>query len=190
MKTLLKTLVILLTLVPFPALADPGVTYYVNANNVNLRENPGLDAAVVATTEFGEELVELKRENGWVKVFPAFGNGEEGWIRATFLAGVRPHPDLAHAADPGFETFKYEVETFNDSVKAYTVDGYYSRIEQGGPDIVYIYVTNRWLRLDTKGRSANLYYLMGLWNKTNGKDRKVTLQLVDGNGNRFMKTTN
>ena len=62
-----------------PAFADTGDLYRVTSERVNLRSGPSDAATVRSTVERGDEVIELRRDGGWLGVRVG-RTGEEGWI--------------------------------------------------------------------------------------------------------------
>jgi hypothetical protein len=62
-----------------PAMAEIGDVYRVTGEKVNLRSGPSDTATVRSTVERCDQMIELRRDGGWLGVRVA-RTGEEGWI--------------------------------------------------------------------------------------------------------------
>jgi uncharacterized protein YgiM (DUF1202 family) len=69
-------------------LAAPGDTLYVRGNNVNVRAAPSLEAAILRQVNYGYLVIEIRRQNKWIKVHMTRGRVRSGWIHGSLLALV------------------------------------------------------------------------------------------------------
>ena len=73
--------------VAMPAIAGSGDVYEVGADLVNLRAGPSDSASVRDRVDGGTQVIELRRDGGWVGV-RALPTGQEGWIYGELLREV------------------------------------------------------------------------------------------------------
>ncbi len=73
-----------------PVQAEPPATpprsrrLYVQAEGLNVRRGPGIDRSVIRQVNRGQELTELDRRSGWVKV-RVDGTDMVGWVYSTYV---------------------------------------------------------------------------------------------------------
>ena len=178
-------LALALALGPGSPSAAPGDIYRVTADLANLRAGPSNDATVRGRVEGGDEVIELRRERGWVGV-RVLQTGEEGWIFGDLLDRTARSGLSADPGDAGFRTLS---EDFDELVLALNEEVGYAIVEQverTGEDALRVTPSPQWLRY--AGRDAHLmaataFYQM--W-KNHQNGRRVSLALAGEGGDDYI----
>lgn len=79
---------------PIDATAAPGDLLETSRTNVNVRANPTTDAAIVATINPGEKIIELSKEGDWYRVnLP--DRAAKGWVLGSLIDSFSVAPETA-----------------------------------------------------------------------------------------------
>jgi uncharacterized protein YgiM (DUF1202 family) len=68
--------------------ADPGDTFYVRGNNVNVRAASSLKAPILQQVYYGQVVIEIERKGKWVKISLSRGKVKIGWIYGMLVKKV------------------------------------------------------------------------------------------------------
>ena len=148
---------------------------------MNLRSGPSDGTTVRSTVERGDELIELRRERGWLGVRVA-RTGEEGWVFQDLVRRVARTQLGAPMVDAGFQ----ELSTpFNQLISGLGEELGYAvidKVEMTGGDALRIAPSNNFLI--NAGRDAHLALAMAvyqLW-KNHQNQRPVRLDFAGLDG--------
>ena len=171
-----------------PLQAAPGDVHRVTADRANLRAGPSNDANVRGQVESGDEVIELRRDRGWLGV-RVTRTGEEGWIFGDLLQQVARSGLDGDTGDAGFRSLSQDfdrlVQSLSDTFGYRLVD----RVEQTGDGALRITPTPEWLRYG--GRDAHLmaataFYQM--W-KNHQNGRRVSMALAGEDDSDYITIT-
>jgi hypothetical protein len=163
------------------AAAAPGDLYKVSGERVNLRSGPSDGTTVRSTVDRGDELVELRRERGWLGV-RVVRTGEEGWIFQDLVRRVARTQLGSPLVDAGFQELSLQ---FNQLISALGEELGYAlidKVEMTGGDALRIAPSNNFLI--NAGRDAHMALAMAvyqLW-KNHQNQRPVRLDFVGLDG--------
>jgi hypothetical protein len=163
------------------AAAAPGDLYKVSGERVNLRSGPSDGTTVRSTVDRGDELVELRRERGWLGV-RVVRTGEEGWIFQDLVRRVARTQLGSPLVDAGFQELSPQ---FNQLISALGEELGYAlidKVEMTGGDALRIAPSNNFLI--NAGRDAHMALAMAvyqLW-KNHQNQRPVRLDFVGLDG--------
>jgi hypothetical protein len=168
-------------LVAGAAAAAPGDLYKVSGERVNLRSGPSDGTTVRSTVERGDELIELRRERGWLGV-RVVRTGEEGWVFQDLVQRVARTQLGVAAVDAGFQElsppFNQLLSGFGEELGYAVVD----RVELTGGDALRVAPSDNFLI--NAGRDAHMALAMAvyqLW-KNHQNQRPVRLDFVGPDG--------
>lgn len=159
-----------------PALANPGDTYTITGDRVNVRAVPSDRGAIRTTVRRGDELLELRQDGGWTGV-RVLRTGEEGWVfsdllrqrSASTLGGGGGRGSFARYSS-GFDRLIGHV---NDELGYKFAD----RVEAGEDGLLRVTPSQEWLF--NTSREAKIYAAMALYemwkNHNNGRPVSVAL---------------
>jgi len=160
-----------------PALANPGDTYTITGERVNLRAGPSDRASIRSSVRRGDELLELKQDGNWTGV-RNIRTGEEGWVftdllrqRSTSMLGTGGSDRRGFARySSGFDSL---VGRMDDELGYRFAD----RVETGENGMLRVTPTQEWLF--NTSREAKIYAAMALYemwkNHNNGRPVGVAL---------------
>ncbi|HVG81413.1 MAG TPA: SH3 domain-containing protein [Methylomirabilota bacterium] len=163
------------------AAAAPGDLFKVSGERVNLRSGPSDGTTVRSTVERGDELIELRRERGWLGV-RVVRTGEEGWVFQDLVQRVARTQLGAPAVDAGFQELS---PPFNQLISGLGEELGYSvidKVEMTGGDALRIAPSNNFLI--NAGRDAHMALAMAvyqLW-KNHQNQRPVRLDFAGLDG--------
>jgi hypothetical protein len=163
------------------AAAAPGDLYKVSGERVNLRSGPSDGTTVRSTVERGDELIELRRERGWLGV-RVVRTGEEGWVFQDLVQRVARTQLGAPVIDAGFQELS---PPFNQLISGLGEELGYSvidKVEMAGGDALRIAPSTNFLV--NAGRDAHMALAMAvyqLW-KNHQNQRPVRLDFVGLDG--------
>ena len=159
------------------AAAAPGDMYQVSGERVNLRSGPSDATTVRSTVERGDELIELRRERGWLGV-RVVRTGEEGWVFRDLVQRVARTQLGAPAIDTGFQElsppFNQLIAGLGEELGYAVVD----KVEMTGGDALRVAPSDNFLI--SAGRDAHMALAMAvyqLW-KNHQNQRPVRLDFV------------
>jgi hypothetical protein len=170
-------LVALLLAVAPPAHAVTGDIHRVTADLANLRAGPSNDASVRGTLEGGDEVIELRRDRGWIGV-RRMDTGEEGWIYGELLERVAASGLGGDDSDAGFrsisEGFDQLVRSLNDTLGYSMVE----QVERAGEGALRVTPSPQWLRY--AGREAHVMAAAAIYEmwKNHEDQRPVSVTLL------------
>ena len=159
------------------AAAATGDLYKVSGERVNLRSGPSDATTVRSTIERGDELVELRRDRGWLGV-RVVRTGEEGWVFQDLVQRVARTQLGSAAVDAGFQELSPE---FNQLIGGLGQELGYAlvdKVDMTGGDTLRIVPSENFL-IDA-GRDAHMALAMAvyqLW-KNHHNQRPVRLDFV------------
>jgi hypothetical protein len=163
------------------AAAAPGDLYQVSGERVNLRSGPSDATTVRSTVVRGDELIEIRRERGWLGV-RVVRTGEEGWVFQDLVQRLARTQLGSLAADAGFRELSPE---FNQLIGGLGEElGYVlvDKVEVTGGDTLRIAPSDNFLI--NAGRDAHMALAMAvyqLW-KNHHNQRPVRLDFVGLDG--------
>ncbi len=160
-----------------PASANPGDTYTITGDRVNVRSGPNDRASIRTTVRRGDELLELRQDGGWTGV-RVLRTGEEGWVFSDLLrqrsastlgSGGNERSSFARYSS-GFDRL---IGRVNDELGYRFAD----RIDTGEDGLLRVTPTQEWLF--NTSREAKIYAAMALYemwkNHNNGRPVSVAL---------------
>jgi hypothetical protein len=163
------------------ASAAPGDLYKVSGERVNLRSGPSDGTTVRSTVERGDELIELRRERGWLGV-RVVRTGEEGWVFQDLVQRVARTQLGAPVVDAGFQElsppFNQLVGGLGEELGYAVVDS----VEMTGGDGLRVVPSDNFLI--NAGRDAHMALAMAvyqLW-KNHQNQRPVRLDFLGLDG--------
>jgi uncharacterized protein YraI len=163
------------SLIAGSAAAATGDLYRVSGERVNLRSGPSDSSTVRSMVERGDELVELRRERGWLGV-RVVRTGEEGWIFQDLVERVaRTQLGAVALPDVGFRELSPE---FNDLVAGFGEELGYAvvdKVEMTGGDALRVTPSQNFLL--NAGRDAHMALAMAIYQlwKNHQNQRPVRL---------------
>lgn len=156
--------------------AAPGDVHRVTAERVNLRSGPSDQATVRSTVEQGDELVELRRDDGWLGV-RVTRTGEEGWIYGDLVEQVSRSQLNAGVANAGFQTLSEDFDRLIGSMGEQFGYRLFDNIEQAGNNTLRVTPSPKFL-LDGSGEAhmATALAIYEMWkNHQNGAPVTVVM---------------
>ena len=172
-------LALMLAAVVPSAHAATGDIHRVTADLANVRAGPSNDASVRGTVEGGTQVIELRRDRGWIGV-RVMDTGQEGWIFGELLDRVAASGLGAgdYGRDAGFRSlsqgFDHLVQSLNDNLGYSMVE----RVERAGEGALRVTPSPQWLRY--AGREAHLLAATAIYEmwKNHENQRPVSVTLV------------
>lgn len=162
-----------------PALANPGDTYTITGDRVNVRSGPTDRASIRTTVRRGDELLELRQDGNWTGV-RVLRTGEEGWVFSDLLrqrsastlgsgVGINGRGSFARYSS----SFDRLIGRVNDELGYRFAD----RVEPGEGNLLRVTPTQEWLF--NTSREAKIYAAMALYEmwKNHNNGRPVSLAL-------------
>lgn len=173
------------TLLAEPAAAAPGDLYRVSGERVNLRSGPSDATTVRSTVTRGEELIELRRERGWLGV-RVVGTGEEGWIFEDLVQRVARTQLESFAPDAGFQELSPQFNQLVGSLGQELGYGLVDKVEMTGTDALRVAPSRSFLI--NSGRDAHLALAMAIYQlwKNHQNQRPVRLDFVGLEGSPYI----
>jgi hypothetical protein len=167
-----------------PAIAGPGDIYEVGADLVNLRAAPSDAASVRDRADGGTEVIELRRDGGWVgvRVLPT---GQEGWIYGELLREVSRSQLDAGQGTAGFGAYSADLDALLFQVTERLGAPMIAEVSENG-SALRLTPTESWLRAsseDTHLMTAAAIY--GMW-KNYRDQAPVEIILLDATGDQYV----
>jgi hypothetical protein len=169
---------------PGAALAGPGDLHEVTADLVNLRASPSDAASVRDRVESGTEVIELRRDGGWigVRVVPT---GQEGWIYGELLREVASSQLGEGEASVGLGAYSRDLDALLYQVSERFGTPMLADVSESGSALT-LRPTESWLRAssaDAQMMAAAAIY--GMW-KNYRNQAPVEVVLLDADGDEYM----
>lgn len=162
-----------------PALANPGDTYTITGDRVNVRAAPSDRGSIRTTARRGDELLELRQEGGWTGV-RVLRTGEEGWVFSDLLRQRSASTLGAGGSNGGRGSFARYSSGFDRLIGRVNDELGYKfadRVETGEDGLLRVTPTQEWLF--NTSREAKIYAAMALYemwkNHNNGRPVSVAL---------------
>jgi uncharacterized protein YgiM (DUF1202 family) len=76
------------------AYATPGERFYIDMDNISVRERPAAAAPVVRHLNKGDRVIEFRRQGSWIRVSQLGAVGEDGWVEISYLVPEPPYYSL------------------------------------------------------------------------------------------------
>jgi uncharacterized protein YraI len=168
------------------AAAATGDLYRVSGETVNLRSGPSDSSTVRSKVERGDELIELRRERGWLGV-RVVRTGEEGWIFQDLVERIaRTQLGAVALPDVGFRELSPE---FNDLVAGLGEELGYAvvdKVEMTGGDALRVTPSPNFLL--NAGRDAHMALAMAIYQlwKNHQNQRPVRLDFNGPGGGPYI----
>jgi uncharacterized protein YraI len=168
------------------AAAATGDLYRVSGETVNLRSGPSDSSTVRSKVERGDELIELRRERGWLGV-RVVRTGEEGWIFQDLVERIaRTQLGAVALPDVGFRGLSPE---FNDLVAGLGEELGYAvvdKVEMTGGDALRVTPSPNFLL--NAGRDAHMALAMAIYQlwKNHQNQRPVRLDFNGPGGGPYI----
>ncbi|HZH28857.1 MAG TPA: SH3 domain-containing protein [Azospirillaceae bacterium] len=166
------------------AAAAPGDVWEITGERVNLRAGPSDSAAVRSQVMRGDDLLELRREGGWVGV-RVLRTGEEGWIYGD-LARRTTQSRLGGTVDAGFQSLQQGFDQLAAGIGerlGYRLAREAARQADGS---LRVLPTEEFMRF--AGYEAHMMFALALhqmW-KTQQNGRPASVSLTDTQGNPYI----
>ena len=167
------------------AQASPGDLHRISGERVNLRAAPSDEAAIRSQVVAGQQLLEVRREGGWlgVRVLPT---GEEGWVFANLTEPLAKSQLLsAPVANPLTslsDSFARLIASIGDQL------GYplIAAAEPAANGALRVRASEAWLL--NGGRDAHVLGALALYEmwKRHQNGRPVSLALLDSGGRDYI----
>jgi hypothetical protein len=172
------------TLIAAPALAGPGDLHEVGADLVNLRAAPSDAASVRDRVAGGTQVLELRRDGGWigVRVLPS---GQEGWIYGELLREVTRSQLDAAQGTAGLGAYSADLDSLLFQVSERLGAPMIAEVTENG-DALTLKPTESWLRAsseETQLMAATAIY--GMW-KNYRNQSPVEVVLLDATGGQYV----
>ena len=165
--------IFLLALAPLPAGAASGDILVLGAEESPLLVQPATESRKVATLKKGAEMMERRRQAGWVYVI-ALEEGEAGWVPLSAIDWKEEE-----ASGDALKTFLLEFTPLNNNLETYLGEKPFARAEDVGKGLLRITANDKWL---AEGRHhPNLNIIFEIWGRVNGA-RAVAVSVVDSAG--------
>jgi Bacterial SH3 domain len=167
-----------------PALAGPGDLHEVTADLVNLRASPSDEASVRDRIEGGTQVIELRRDGGWlgVRVVPT---GQEGWLYGELVRQVASSELGTEQASVGLGAYSGDLDSLLYQVNDRLGTPMLAEVAENGNTLT-LTPTDSWLRAsaqETQLMAAAAIY--GMWK--NYKDQSpVEVVLLDAAGEQYV----
>ena len=160
------------------AMANPGDTYTITGDRVNVRSGPTDRASIRTTVRRGDELLELRQDGGWTGV-RVLRTGEEGWVFSDLLR-QRSASTLGGGGNNGRGSFARYSSGFDRLIGRVNDELGYKfadRVEAGEDGLLRVTPTQEWLF--NTSREAKIYAAMALYEmwKNHNNGRPVSLAL-------------
>src|SRR5215831_7058974 len=167
------------------AAAAPGDLHRVVGAKVNLRSGPSENATVRSTLEQGDELVELRRDHGWLGV-RVLRTGEEGWIYGNLVDRVAQSQLQLVPADAGFQTLSPEFDQLIAAMAEQLGYPIIRSVETSTGDTLRVVPTDDFLV--NSGRDAHMAVALAIYEmwKNHENQRPVRLEFLGLDGRPYM----
>ena len=163
-----------------PALAATGDLHRISAERANLRAGPSETNNVRGQLERGEQLVELREQNGWLGV-RVLRTGEEGWISGSLLERVAQTSLGDDQTSAGFLDLSEGFDKALRGINGLTGHPVVREVRQGEGNALRVTPTADWLRATS--RDAHLMTALAayqMW-KNRQNNAPVRVVVLDGN---------
>jgi len=165
-----------------PAIAGPGDLHEVTADLVSLRASPSDTASVHDRVEGGTQVIELRRDGGWlgVRVVPT---GQEGWIYGELLRQVASSQLGDGDGTAGLATYSRDLDALLYQVNERLGVPMIAEVAESGSTLT---PTESWLRAssqDAQLMAATAIY--GMW-KNYQNQSPVEVVLLDAAGDQYV----
>jgi hypothetical protein len=167
-----------------PAIAGSGDIHEVGADLVNLRAGPSDSASVRDRVEGATQVIELRRDGGWVgvRVLPT---GQEGWIYGELLREVSASQLDDARGTAGFATYSADLDALLFQVSERIGAPMIAEVSENGSALT-LTPTESWLR--ASGEDAHLMAaaaVYGMW-KNYRNQAPVEVVLLDAAGDQYV----
>jgi hypothetical protein len=169
---------------PLAAVAGPGDLHEVAADLVNLRASPSDAASVRDRVESGTEVIELRRDGGWigVRVVPT---GQEGWIYGELLREVAASQLGEGDGSVGLGAYSRDLDALLYQVSERFGAPMLAEVSESGSTLT-LRPTETWLRAssaDAQMMAASAIY--GMW-KNYRNQAPVEVVMLDSDGEEYV----
>jgi hypothetical protein len=167
-----------------PAWAGPGDLHEVTPDLVNLRAGPSDTASVRDRVESGAQVIELRRDGGWVgvRVVPT---GQEGWIYGELLRQVASSQLGDGDGTAGFGAYAGDQDSLFYRVNERLGAPMVAEVAESGNTLT-VTPTESWLRATSEDAhllaAAAIY---GMW-KNHHDQAPVEVVLLDATGDQYV----
>jgi Bacterial SH3 domain len=167
------------------AAAAPGDIHQVTGQLVNLRSSPSDSATIRGKVEHGDELIELRRERGWIGV-RVMKTGEEGWIFGDLVSPVARSELGIGVADAGFGELSQDFDRVIGSMGQELGYPLVERVEQASGGTLRILPTRDFLLYG--GREAHIATTVAIYQmwKNHENSAPVAVTLLDEDGKPYI----
>ena len=167
-----------------PALAGSGDVHEITADLVNLRASPSDAASVRDRIEGGTQVIELRRDGGWlgVRVVPT---GQEGWIYGELVRQVASSQLGDGEATAGFGTYSRDLDALLYQVNERLGATMIAEVAENGSTLT-LTPTKSWLRASSQdAQLMAVTAIYGMW-KNYQNQSPVEVVLLDTHGDQYV----
>ena len=167
-----------------PAAAAPGDLHEVTPDLVNLRASPSDTASVRDRVAGGTQVIELRRDGGWlgVRVVPT---GQEGWIYGELVRQVASSQLGDGGGTAGFGAYGADLDMLLHQINERLGVEMVGEVAESG-NLLTVTPTDSWLRVtsqDAQLMAAAAIYAM--W-KNHHDQAPVEMVLLDASGEEYV----
>jgi SH3-like domain-containing protein len=168
-----------------------GDALVVAKDQVNLRQGPGAEHAILTTLAVGQAVTEIARHGDWVNVRLDDATNKSGWVHRSLVAMPEARPAATPATTPpqaNFALLASAVEQLNTFAlnQGYAYFSAARDLGSGGAEVV---ATEHWLAAPEGFRTSNFNALAAVWQVAAGANGPTTLRIVDAEGGIVMETS-
>ena len=167
-----------------PVLAGPGDVHETTPDLVNLRASPSDAASVRDRLEGETQVIELRRDGGWlgVRVVPT---GQEGWIYGELLRQVESSALSAEEGTAGFGTYSSDLDLLLFQVNERLGATMIAEVTEDGRTLT-LTPTEFWLRVSSQdAQLLAVTAIYGMW-KNHQNQSPVDVMFLDTNGDQYI----
>lgn len=180
----LKLLIMLLCLLfPLQSLAENGDKLVVIESLVNVRAAPTADSESLLKLKKGRNVIEMGRQNNWVKVELHRTDTPTGWIHQSLLDKSEKTEEKITLTS--FDKFKQRFEDQNEVIKKQNAIINFTEVTHKENGDIELLATEYWLNSDIEKRNTSLSEVFKLWSHYVPVGSSISIQVVDDEGERY-----
>ena len=166
-----------------PCLAEKGDELVVTKNRVNVRAAASLESEILLRLEKGHHVIEIQRQEDWIKVALGLDDISYGWIHKSLLTKIVKQEDKLSVAN--FEKFIQEFNDHKAVIKKQNDTIYFSKVTHKEKGNIELLATQAWLNSSIEVRNNSLTDVFKLWTKFVSVGSSVSVQVLDEQGERY-----
>lgn len=173
--------------IKMPAEEEQVTQIYVKGATVNLREHPTVKSPTLWKLMKGQRLTKVARSGNWIQVMVSDIGGKRGWVYASLVGKINPHPPSKSATQQkAFRAFLEFFEQFNAKIKNQKGTTFFENVEYLDKGIIQVTATGVFLSAPELYKKKYVGQIAQKW-LTLRDDFAATVRIVDAQGILRMK---